>query len=107
MCQERLAAREAGKDQHIAHALKLFADDKWFARLFPFTAYANAHRTTNSTERANRWFRKRQKTHYRNRKEHTIRNMLHADLICRRDRAPSHEPPARLRERPAEMQRPA
>ena len=37
-------------------------------------------------ERTNRWFRKRQKTHYRNRKERTIRNMLKADLVRWSDR---------------------
>jgi hypothetical protein len=75
-------------DKHLAAVVEKFRDDKWFAKLFPFTAFANAHRTTNSTERANRWFRKRQKSHYRLRKEHTIRNMLHADLIYRRSRSP-------------------
>lgn len=98
---------EAKTDAHFAHALKLFADDKWFARLFPFTAFENAHRTTNSTERANRWFRKRQKTHYRNRKEHTIKNMLHADLIYRRERTPTKKPPNRLIEKKVSGQRSA
>ena len=37
--------------------------------------------TTNHVERTNRWFRKRQKTHYRNRKEENIVNTLKADLI--------------------------
>jgi hypothetical protein len=98
---------EAKTDAHMAHALKLFGDDKWFARLFPFTAFENAHRTTNSTERANRWFRKRQKTHYRNRKEHAIKNMLHADLIYRRERTPPGKPPVRLKEKPISSQRSA
>jgi len=99
---------EEGKtDAHFAHALKLFGDDKWFARLFPFTAFDNAHRTTNSTEWANRWFRKRQKTHYRNRTEPTIRNMLHADLIYHRKRTPDGEPPVRLVEKRLNEQRSA
>jgi hypothetical protein len=95
---------EAKSDSQIAYVLKQFADDRWFGRLFPFTAFENGHRTTNSTERANRWFRKRQKTHYRNRKEHTIKNMLHADLIYRRERTPTGEPPAFLKEKRSGMQ---
>jgi hypothetical protein len=98
---------EAKTDKHFAYVLKQFADDKWFARLFPFTAFENAHRTTNSTERANRWFRKRQKSHYRNRKEHTIKNMLHADLIYRRERTPTNEPPVRLKEKRIHKQKSA
>ena len=85
------------EDEHIAYVLKQFADNWWFGRLFSFAAFANGQHTTNSTERANRWFRKRQKTHYRCRKEHTIRRMLHADLIQRRGRVPAGEPPVRLR----------
>jgi transposase-like protein len=95
-------ASEAESDSHVRAAVSKFANDCWFSRLFPFTAFENAHRTTNSTERANRWFRKRQKTHYRNRKEHTIVKMLHADLIYRRERAPDG-PPNRLRERPVQL----
>jgi len=90
-------AKAAKEDENIAYARKQMKDHKWFARLFVFTAFENAHRTTNSTERANRWFRKRQKTHYRNRKEHTIKNMLHADLIYRRERAPTGQPPKQLK----------
>jgi hypothetical protein len=81
-----------GHDRHLAAVVERFRDDKFFAKLFPFCEYENAQRTTNSTERANRWFRKRQKSHYRLRKEHTIRNMLHADLIYRRERSPLTRP---------------
>lgn len=81
------------RDSKVNHVVKLFNDDWWFGRLFPFTEFENAHRTTNSTERANRWFRKRQKTHYRCRKEHTITRMLHADLVYRRKSVPNGEPP--------------
>lgn len=82
----------AKHDSHLTAVVEKFRDDKFFAKLFPFTEYENAQRTTNSTERANRWFRKRQKTHYRNRKERTIRNMLHAGLIYRRERSPLEGP---------------
>ena len=92
----KIPADEAREDSHIAHVLKRIGDGRWYGKLFAFAAFENAHRTTNSTERANRWFRKRQKTHYRNRKEHTIKNMLHADLIYRRERTPLNEPPATL-----------
>src|SRR5207237_2122575 len=63
----------AEEDGQIAYVLKQFNNKAWFGRLFPFPAFENAHRTTNSTAQANRWFRKRQKTHYRCRKEHTVR----------------------------------
>lgn len=91
-----LARWEAGAqgEKHFAAVVARFRDDRFFAKLFPFADYDNAHRTTNSTERANRWFRKRQKTHYRNRKERTIKNMLHADLIYRRERSPLTRPGA-------------
>jgi len=97
-------AGPAQRDRNFAHVVGLFKNKTWFARLFPFTAFENASRTTNSTERANRWFRKRQKTHYRNRKEHTIRNMLHADLIYRRDRLPPDVPPVSLRRKTNPLQ---
>jgi hypothetical protein len=87
----------ASQDGHLARVVDYFRDGRWFARLFAFADFENASRTTNSTERANRWFRKRQKTHYRNRTEPTIRNMLHADLIYRRERTDPAEPPVRLR----------
>jgi hypothetical protein len=89
----------------VAVVLKVFADDAWFAKLFPFTAYENAHRTTNSTERANRWFRKRQKRCYRNRREHTIKNMLYAALICRKKQTDPTEPPVKLKPKKADAQR--
>ncbi len=98
---------EAATDKEMAHVLKKFADNKWFARLFPFTAFENAHRTTNSTERANRWFRKRQKTHYRNRREYTIKNMLHADLIYKRERTDPNEPPRKLKPKTVESRQSA
>lgn len=47
--------------------------------------YENLDSTTNHVERTNRWFRKRQKTHYRNRKEENIVNMLKADLMRQKD----------------------
>ena len=54
-----------------------------FEKMITFLDYSNLECTTNNVERTNRWFRKRQKTHYRNRKERTIRNMLKADLSGR------------------------
>jgi hypothetical protein len=97
---------EAAKtDEHFAHVFKQLKNDKWFGRLFPFTAFENASRTTNSTERANRWFRKRQKSHYRIRTERTITSMIHADLVYRRNREPSDTPPTILKPRSATLQR--
>lgn len=90
-------AAQAEQDEYLRYVLTKFTDERWFGKLTAYTAFDNAQRTTNSTERANRWFRKRQKTHYRNRKEHTITRMLHADLIYRRERTDPSEPPAELR----------
>ena len=93
-------SKYARKDEAIIFTLKHFADDAWFGKLFPFAAFENGHRTTNSTERANRWFRKRQKSHYRVRTEPTIRRMLTADLIYRRQRTDPNKPPMRLKTKP-------
>ena len=49
--------------------------------LFCYQNYENLDSTTNHVERLNRWFRKRQKGHYRNRKKYAIENMLLADLV--------------------------
>lgn len=67
---------------HLQLALKRLANKK-FEKMITFLDYENLDATTNHVERTNRWFRKRQKTHYRNRKERTITNMLKADLIGR------------------------
>jgi hypothetical protein len=67
-----------------------------FEKMITFLDYANLECTTNNVERTNRWFRKRQKTHYRNRKERTIRNMLKVDLAVRIGNATA---PIRLRPR--------
>jgi Transposase len=61
-------------------ALGRLKDNK-FEKMITFLNYENLDSTTNHVERTNRWFRKRQKTHYRNRTERTIRNMLKADLL--------------------------
>ena len=90
-------SRYGRKDEGIVFTVKRFSDDAWFAKLFAFAAWENAQRTTNSTERANRWLRKRQKSHYRIRKGHTITAMLNADLAYRRHRLPPSDPPNRLR----------
>jgi hypothetical protein len=60
-------------------ALKRLDNDK-FDKMITFLDYENLEATSNSVERMNRWFRKRQKTHYRNRTERTIKNMLKSDL---------------------------
>jgi hypothetical protein len=65
---------------HIRAALKRLSRGK-FEKMIEFLDYENLDYTTNHVERTNRWFRKRQKTHYRNRLDRTIRNMLKADLM--------------------------
>jgi len=52
-----------------------------FEKTLTYLEYENLDKTSNHVERVNRWFRKRQKTHYRNRKEVNIVNMPKADLI--------------------------
>lgn len=66
--------------KHLQLALRRLTMRK-FGMMITFLEYRNLDATTNHVERTNRWFRKRQKTHYRNRKERTIRNMLNADLM--------------------------
>ena len=56
-----------------------------FLRAITFLGYTNCPRTSNSVERANRYYRKRAKHHYRNRRRHTIWNMVKADLMVRRE----------------------
>jgi len=57
--------------------------------------YENLDATSNHVERTNRWFRKRQKTHYRNRKEENIVNMIKADMFKHLKELPN-KPPERL-----------
>lgn len=75
-------------DKHLRKGLgagRLY-DPTWFDRLWAFTEMEGGARTTNSTERANRWFRKRQKSHYRTRKESSTVNILNADLMWKHER---------------------
>jgi hypothetical protein len=65
--------------KHLQLALRRLTMRK-FGMMITFLEYRNLDATTNHVERTNRWFRKRQKTHYRNRKEYTIKNMLKVDL---------------------------
>lgn len=67
-----------------------------FQKALTFIDYENLDSTTNQVERTNRWFRKRQKTHYRNRKEENIVNMLKADLIGQMERD-NYKPPVKLK----------
>jgi transcription antitermination factor NusG len=67
-----------------------------FEKTLTFMDYENLDSTTNQVERTNRWFRKRQKTHYRNRKEENIVNMLKADLLGQMERD-KDKPPVKLR----------
>jgi hypothetical protein len=65
---------------HIERLLRRLKS-KNFSKVITFMDYENLDSTTNHVERTNRWFRKRQKTHYRNRKEENIVNTLKADLM--------------------------
>jgi hypothetical protein len=71
------------KNADLVLALKVLRKRGVFEKAITFLGYENLEQTTNHVERTNRWFRKRQKTHYRNRKERTITNMLKADLTGR------------------------
>jgi hypothetical protein len=81
--QKLIAMKTNNEYQQVKHlqlALRRLSVRK-FGQMVTFLEYKNLDATTNHVERTNRWFRKRQKTHYRNRKERTIRNMLNADLM--------------------------
>ena len=49
-----------------------------------FLDYENCPRTTNHVERANRYYRKPAKSHYRNRTKRAIWNMVKSDLMTRK-----------------------
>lgn len=77
---QMLTTPEYRENIHIRAALRRLSRGK-FEKMITFLDYENLDYTTNHVERTNRWFRKRQKTHYRNRLDRTIRNMLKADLM--------------------------
>jgi len=53
-------------------------------RAVTFLDYPDCPRTTNHVERANRFYRKRAKVHYRNRTKRSIWNMIKSDLMVRK-----------------------
>lgn len=55
-----------------------------FEKAITFLDYVNCPRTTNHVERTNRWYRKRAKSHYRNRTKKAIWNMIKTDLLIRK-----------------------
>ena len=55
-----------------------------FLRAITFLNYPDCPRTTNHVERANRFYRKRAKSHYRNRTKRAIWNMIKSDLMVRK-----------------------
>jgi len=56
---------------------------KRFMQTLTYLDYENLPRTSNHVEQANRRFRKRQKSHYRNRSYEAITHMIEMDLIER------------------------
>lgn len=74
--------RDYKNHRSLAISLKRLEGPK-FENMITFLDYENLDATNNHVERTNRWFRKRQKTHYRNRTLRTITNMLKADLLGR------------------------
>jgi hypothetical protein len=88
-------------DGYLSLALKRLSQGKC-ENMITFLDYMNLDLTSNHVERTNRWFRKRQKTHYRNRKERTIRNMLKVDLSRWSDH--SGQPDVRLKQRSSPAQ---
>jgi len=54
-------------------------------RAVTFLDFPGCPRTTNHVERANRFYRKRAKSHYRNRTKRAIWNMIKSDLMVRRN----------------------
>ncbi len=55
-----------------------------FAKAITFLDYIDCPRTSNHVERANRYYRKRAKIHYRNRTKRAIWNMVKTDLLVRK-----------------------
>lgn len=55
-----------------------------FVRAITFLDYENCPRTSNHVEQANRYYRKRAKSHYRNRTKRAIWNMVKSDLMQRK-----------------------
>lgn len=80
---------------HVEKVIRRLQSDA-YEKTLTFMDYENLDSTTNQVERTNRWFRKRQKTHYRNRKEENIVNMLKADLIGQMKRV-KDKPTVKLR----------
>lgn len=74
--QEMLQNPAYQSDEHLKKALKKFEDDAQFAKMMVYTGYRNLNRTNNDVERANRWMRKKQKSHYRLRRKSTIGNAI-------------------------------
>lgn len=56
-----------------------------FLRAVTFLDFPGCPRTTNHVERANRFYRKRAKVHYRNRTKRSIWNMVKSDLMVRKE----------------------
>jgi len=55
-----------------------------FLRAITFLDHPDRPLTTNHVERANRFYRKRAKSHYRNRTKRAIWNMVKSDLMVRK-----------------------
>ena len=70
----------------IRKAMKHLRPEKFF-RAIEFLSHPGCPRTTNHVERANRFYRKRAKVHYRNRTERSIWNMIKSDLMVRKKRS--------------------
>ena len=70
----------------ICKAMKHLRPGKFF-KAIEFLSHPGCPRTTNHVERANRFYRKRAKSHYRNRTERSIWNMVKSDLMARKAEA--------------------
>ena len=73
----------------ILEAMKHLRPEKFF-KAIEFLSHTDCPRTTNHVERANRFYRKRAKAHYRNRTKRSIWNMVKSDLMARKAATEPH-----------------
>ena len=89
--------RWAEGTDHLKAAVSVLGNNT-FRKVITFMGYENCLRTTNHVERANRFYRKRAKSQYRNRTRRSITNMMKVDLMIRKSRY-QRPRPVKLRRR--------
>ncbi len=83
----------------LAKALKKLAKER-FEKMIVFLGWDGVDRTNNHVERTNRAFRMLQKTRYKRRKVHTLKQALELDLYARMLRHPLYDSATGKKARP-------